>query len=186
MSRSFGLLSGYLRDRRLAVAVPLLTGRVLDLGSGGGLLAQWIPPERYYGWDIDEGSVRRAAQHYRDHTFSTELPQGDFDTAVSLAVIEHVPEPVAQAVSDWIKPLKPGGRFVLTTPHKAFRRMHEIGATVGLTAMTAADDHEVLFNRATLVEAFSPLPLELESYSRFLFGMNQLFVFRKLETRGVT
>jgi hypothetical protein len=76
--------------------------------------------------------------------------------------------------------LKPGGRFVLTTPHRAFRRVHEIAASVGLAASSAADDHETLFNRATLVEALSPLPLEPEHYSRFLFGMNQLFVFRKL------
>jgi SAM-dependent methyltransferase len=175
-----GLLSGYLRRKRLAAALPLLTGRVLDLGSGAGLLAQHVPPERYYGWDINAASVRNALQRYPDHTFSTDLPDGHFDTAVALAVIEHVPEPVAQSVIDWIAPLKPGGRFILTTPHKAFRRVHEIGAAVGLAASSAADDHEVLFNRASLTEAFSSLPLEPEHYSRFLFGMNQLFVFRKL------
>jgi hypothetical protein len=54
-----GLLSGYLRRKRLTVALPLLDGRVLDLG---------------------------------------------FDTAVALAVIEHVPDPSRKSVSDWISP----------------------------------------------------------------------------------
>ena len=175
-----GLLSGYMQRQRIAAALPLLSGQVLDLGSGTGLLAEHVPPERYCGWDINAGAARGAGRRYPKHKFSTDLPDGPFDTAVALAVIEHVPEPVAQAVSDWIAPLKPGGRFVLTTPHKAFRRVHETAASLGLAASSAADDHEVLFNRTTLVEALAPLPLELETYRRFLFGMNQLFVFRKL------
>ena len=46
-----GLLSPYLRNRRLAMARPLLTGRVLDVGCAEGHLAESVPADRYVGVD---------------------------------------------------------------------------------------------------------------------------------------
>jgi SAM-dependent methyltransferase len=144
------------------------------------LIAEHVPPQRYFGVDINPRVLSIASERFPRHQFSTNLPEGSFDTVVALAVIEHIPEPVRDSVVDWIEPLRSDGKLVLTTPHKAFRRVHEAGAAMGLASQSAAEEHETLFDRNSLVEALDTLPLVLETYRRFLFGMNQLFVFRKL------
>lgn len=144
------------------------------------MIAEHVPAPRYFGMDIDSRVLEMASERFPQHRFSTNLPEGAFDTVMALAVIEHVPEPVRDAVANWIKLLRVDGRLVLTTPYKAFRRLHEASAAIGLASRNAAEEHETLFDRNSLLEALEPLPLALETYRRFLFGMNQLFVFRKL------
>ena len=39
------------------ISGPHLRGRVLDLGCGGGRLAQWVEPASYLGFDIDPASL---------------------------------------------------------------------------------------------------------------------------------
>jgi 2-polyprenyl-3-methyl-5-hydroxy-6-metoxy-1,4-benzoquinol methylase len=92
---SQGLLSPFVRKQRLKAAEPYLKGKVLDVGCGSGALAGLIPTNRYLGVDIDEESLAQARQEYPQHCFQTMLPPPDpiFNTVVSLAVIEHVPNP---------------------------------------------------------------------------------------------
>ena len=92
---SGGLLSPFLRSRRIAAARPFLKGRLLDLGCGCGKLAGIVPPDSYLGVDIDEYSLDRARAAYPEHAFCSRLPPKDeaFDTVVALAFIEHVPDP---------------------------------------------------------------------------------------------
>ena len=114
-----GLLSPYLRNRRLAMARPLLTGRVLDVGCAEGHLAESVPADRYVGVDLDPDILVEARAAHPDHVFMglDQLDEGErFDTVVALAVIEHVPDPEGW-LRRWAGMLEPGGQVVLTTPY---------------------------------------------------------------------
>ena len=96
-----GLLSPFLRRQRFKVAKPYLNGRILDVGCGSGALAELIDPAWYLGIELDEDSVNKAKQSYPHHFFQNTLPpvEEKFNTVVSLAVIEHVPDPATLLVA---------------------------------------------------------------------------------------
>lgn len=181
-----GLLSPFLRDRRLAAARPYLAeGRVLDYGCGVGVLAEWIEPSRYLGVDVDAASLEAAKREHPEHAFrqldelgAQDLEAG-FETIVALAVIEHVPDPGSwlDEVKRW---LSPSGRLVLTTPEPQLRRFHELGARLGLFSREAAEEHNVMVSRSMMVDLAAAADLELVEAARFLLGCNQLFVLRSL------
>jgi len=178
-----GLLSPFLRNRRIAAARPYLEGRVLDFGCGTGTLATWVAPNRYLGIDIDAESLRRARAGFPQHRFLAALPEPTerFDSVIALAVIEHVADPVAllRRLSGHLSETKIA-RLVLTTPHPSVDWIHHVGATIGLFSRHASEEHEKLMDLVALKEAGTTAGLTLFSYRRFLFGANQRFVFRRL------
>jgi 2-polyprenyl-3-methyl-5-hydroxy-6-metoxy-1,4-benzoquinol methylase len=90
------VLSPFLRNQRLRMARPFLDGRVLDVGCGSGALAGEVSPDRYVGVDVDAISLRRSRVNHPEHASARQLPteEEQFDTIVSLAVIEHVSMPL--------------------------------------------------------------------------------------------
>lgn len=172
-----GLLSPFLQRRRVAAARPYLRGRVLDIGCGNGVLAAYVAAADYLGMDRNPAVLARAKARYPAHTFQEQLPATApaYDTVVSLAVIEHIPDP-AEAVAAWSQYLKPGGRMVLTTPHPAFEWIHEAGAAVGVFSADAAEEHEEMIDRKRMEALLHSKPMRIDRYERFLFGVNQLFV----------
>jgi 2-polyprenyl-3-methyl-5-hydroxy-6-metoxy-1,4-benzoquinol methylase len=173
-----GLLSPYLRNRRLAVARPLLSGRVLDVGSAEGHLAASVPADKYVGVDIDDDILVRARRAHPEHVFVgvDELDEAErFDTVVALAVIEHVPDPVGW-LARWSGHLVSGGRVVVTTPYARYEPVHGIAAKLRLTSDEAHDEHETTFDRESLERLFERVGLKLTTYERFLLGLNQLAV----------
>lgn len=181
-----GALTPYLQIKRFDVARPWISGAVLDVGCGEGDLAAYIEPARYVGWDSNPERVSIARERFPRHTFSENRPAIDqhLDTICDLAVIEHIQQPCS-VVADWLSSLRPDGRLVLTTPHRIFRWAHEAAAALRLAASAAVEEHEEMFTRESLLAEFLGLNLYLEKYSRFLFGMNQLFVFRKTQNSRV-
>ncbi|MBN1513149.1 MAG: methyltransferase domain-containing protein, partial [Phycisphaerae bacterium] len=135
--------------------------------------------------------VRLARRRYPEHTFLTldEFQDGrtlpGFDVIVALAVIEHVDDP-----GDWLARLaahlNPGGRIVLTTPHPAWRRVHDLGAAVGLFSREAAEEHHALLDEPALRELATNAGLDLIHSRRFLLGANQLFVLRPAQSDSPT
>ncbi|MEJ5370241.1 MAG: class I SAM-dependent methyltransferase [Bryobacteraceae bacterium] len=173
---SQGVFSPFLRSRRIRAALPFLRGRVLDFGCGAGALAAHVPPDRYAGVDRDAAALEEARRRFPHHRFLTELPAGElFDTIAALAVVEHMRDPAGwlEHLRSW---LAPEGRIVLTTPHPAFRRIHETGARFGWFSQEAADEHEEMLDRAALVRVAAAASLRMTLYRRFLFGANQLAV----------
>lgn len=183
-NQASGILSPFLRGCRLRAVRPFIDGgRVLDMGCGTGSLADVVAPQQYLGVDIDAESVRLARRRYPEHTFLTldefhdGRPLPGFDVIVALAVIEHLADP-----GGWLARLtaclSPGGRIVLTTPHPAWRRIHDLGAAVGLFSREAAEEHQALLDQSILGELAVLAGLEMIHSRRFLLGANQLFVLR--------
>jgi 2-polyprenyl-6-hydroxyphenyl methylase/3-demethylubiquinone-9 3-methyltransferase len=177
-----GLLSPYLRRRRLAAVRPYLgDGRVLDYGCGVGELARRVLPERYLGVDRDAESLAAARRRFPRHRFvvpeeldAAAVAEG-FALVVALAFIEHLADPGAWLAAT-SRRLAPGGRMVLTTPEPRLFGVHRIGAAAGLFSREGAAEHQTPIGRADLAVLAADARLCVLEARRFLLGANQLFV----------
>ena len=178
-----GLLSPFLRRQRFKAARPFLKGRILDVGCGSGALAGLIDPASYVGIEVDETSLKKAKDHFPQHSFQSALPSVSekFDTVVSLAVIEHVQDPAVflESLAQYLNG-GPDACIVVTTPHPAADWIHYMGASIGLFSMHANEEHEDLLDREKLVKIGESIGLVMVKYGRFLFGGNQLAVFAQV------
>jgi 2-polyprenyl-3-methyl-5-hydroxy-6-metoxy-1,4-benzoquinol methylase len=174
-----GLFSPWLQKRRLAMASPWLSGRVLDYGCGSGALASMVDADRYVGYDIDATSIDHARRLHPRHVFTQDAPMAEsFDTVASLAVIEHMKQP-----DTFVRQLaglcKQGGRIVLTTPNPMLDPVHHFGAKLGLFSHDASEEHVSLLDRKALADLATSTGLGIVRYARFLLGANQLLVLQK-------
>jgi 2-polyprenyl-3-methyl-5-hydroxy-6-metoxy-1,4-benzoquinol methylase len=182
-----GLLSPFLRSRRIAAVRPLLVqGNVLDVGCGTGELARHFDSAKYVGVDRDEESIAIARKKFSAHRFlsldelNSAPNQSQFDQIVGLAIIEHVDDP--QQWLNWLRTLlKPAGRVILTTPHPSVRGLHELGARVGLFSREGAKEHRELIDRQRMTKLAIASGFRIRHFQRFLLGCNQLFILERAE-----
>ena len=110
-----------------------LAGRdVLEIGCGRGELACELasadpPPAHVFAADFAHAAVRLGRQRALARGVSgvswlvanvqhIGLPDASVDTVISCETIEHLPDPV-QALREFHRVLRPGGRVILTTPN---------------------------------------------------------------------
>jgi 2-polyprenyl-3-methyl-5-hydroxy-6-metoxy-1,4-benzoquinol methylase len=172
-----GVLSPFLRIQRLRMARPFLAGRILDVGCGSGALAGEVSPDRYLGVDIDALSLKLSRVNHPQHAFARQLPaeEQQFDTIVSLAVIEHVSNP-GEFLADLAKRLsdRPDAKIVISTPHPSMDWIHDLGSSIGLFSSHANEEHEQLLDRTVLARIGAEAWLHMAQYRRFMLGANQL------------
>lgn len=101
-------------------------GRFLDYGCGRGRFMELVRDRctECHGVEVDPDEVRRAAELNPDADVrtigldgKTDYPDEHFDTIAILEVIEHVPDERA-TLAELARLLKPGGKLLLTTPHR--------------------------------------------------------------------
>lgn len=99
-------------------------GKVLDYGCGTGTFLTRIGDRASERWgvDLDEDALAEASRSgatVRAISPGKPLPfsDGQFDTVIIMEVIEHVADERA-VLSELLRVLAPGGRLLLTTPHK--------------------------------------------------------------------
>ena len=106
--------------------------RVLEIACGrGGFAAKLAgmtqPPPKLVAVDLSTAALAKGKAFAKEvslHTIVWEVgdaqmlghPDASFDTVISCETIEHVPEP-REALAEFARVLKPGGRLFLTTPN---------------------------------------------------------------------
>ncbi|HEX2667289.1 MAG TPA: bifunctional 2-polyprenyl-6-hydroxyphenol methylase/3-demethylubiquinol 3-O-methyltransferase UbiG [Gammaproteobacteria bacterium] len=106
---------------------PLAGRMVLDIGCGGGLMAEGMASRgaKVTGIDLSEGALKVAKLHLKEsgrqveylhisaEALAAERP-GAFDVVTCLEMLEHVPDP-GSVIRACATMLKPGGQVVFST-----------------------------------------------------------------------
>lgn len=121
------------------------SGRGVDLGCGsgivGGILAANSKCGALHGVDLNAAAREPAeANGYCGFTAADlveiDLPDGSFDFAVAICVLEHVAN-LAAALREARRLLRPGGRLIFSTPSPGYRRGligYRVRAALGMKA----------------------------------------------------
>lgn len=114
------------RLKRLTEAVKLKSGRLLDIGCGGGILTEslpyYYPKAKIFGCDVSKPAISYAKKFGSgkvtyDTLLGKKLPYKDnfFDVCICLDVMEHIPD-VSFFLKEVRRTLKKNGRFFLLVP----------------------------------------------------------------------
>jgi 2-polyprenyl-6-hydroxyphenyl methylase / 3-demethylubiquinone-9 3-methyltransferase len=107
----------------IAQHAPLEGARVLDVGCGGGILAEAMARRgaKVTGIDLSEKALRVAQLHLleskldiRYELSSVDDVAGEFDTVTCMELLEHVPDPAAM-VAACARLVRPGGQVFFST-----------------------------------------------------------------------
>ncbi|MGB6605479.1 MAG: bifunctional 2-polyprenyl-6-hydroxyphenol methylase/3-demethylubiquinol 3-O-methyltransferase UbiG [Steroidobacteraceae bacterium] len=115
------------RAQFIAARVPAADRRVLDVGCGGGLLAESLAREgaQVTGIDLAPGMIEAARLHAAEsglvidyrvsaaETLAQEAP-GVYDIVTCMEMLEHVPAPAATVVA-LARLVRPGGAVFIST-----------------------------------------------------------------------
>lgn len=107
--------------------------RVLDVGCGGGLLAEGMAARgaQVTGIDLSEGALKVARLHLKEsglkvdyrlqsaESLAEEMP-GAFDVVTCMEMLEHVPDP-ASIIAACAKLLRPGSQVFFSTLNRNFK-----------------------------------------------------------------
>lgn len=103
--------------------------RVLDVGAGTGWLAGMLSRRGFTvsALDLGHDNLLRASHRAREHGNAVRFVQGDiyrlpfpahsFDAVAACEILEHLERP-GDAIREVARVLRPGGRFVLSTPFR--------------------------------------------------------------------
>ena len=157
-------LTRHLRARQGLSAIKG-TDSHLDMGCGDCYFILHSPCKKRVGLDIRfDDDLNKGG---------LDFPDGSFDNVSMIAVIEHLEEP-KRIVEEVARVLKPGGRFIVTTP------LEKGEWIMRLLKKDISEIHEDYYGpeeMSALIEG----KLKMVLFKKFLFGFNQLFVMEKAD-----
>lgn len=104
-------------------AAKIVSGNVLEIGAGEGYGIKHIAPKADHYLTLDKHPVHIDPEYTNVSFKQMNIPplagiaDASFDYVVSFQVIEHI-EDDGKYVSEIHRVLKPGGKFIVTTPNK--------------------------------------------------------------------
>ena len=172
---------------RIAKAKPFIPSgaRVLDVGCSAGALFRQLGSLIGSGVGIDpelrEPLVVGNARLYPGR-FPKDMPEAEpFDVITLLAVLEHVPRSEQSVVaSACARLLKPGGKIVITVPSPQVDVILKVLRALRLVEGMSLEQH-FGFEPREVGPLFTGAGLTLVAQQKFQLGLNNLFVFQRLE-----
>lgn len=163
-----------LEDERVNAVWPHIKGNLLDVGAGSNALV------RHYGQGVGvdifdwEGGVVVV-----ENTADLPFPDQTFDTITFIACLNHIPYRAA-ALQEARRLIKPNGRLIITMINPILGDIgHAIwwygedkkrgGMVEGEVGGLWTKDILILCHQAGF---------QLEQHTRFVYGMNNLYLFR--------
>jgi ubiquinone/menaquinone biosynthesis C-methylase UbiE len=134
----------------------------LDIGCGDGYFLKRSTCRKCWGIDL----------LYGESGDKLAFPSGYFDYVTMLAVVEHLENP-EEVFWEIHRVLKPGGRFIFTTPKKSGEWLMK------LYSREVEKDHRRYFD-LEMVKELSKGLFRLEAYNFFMIGYNQVFSLVKI------
>ena len=180
-----------IRDRNRRVSRYLKPGKsLLDIGCGHGYLLRMSPCKRNIGIDelqcyeyvkdgsgkIIESSVGEGFVVERSLNFKND----SFDYATIIAVIEHLEYP-REILQECHRILKKDGLLIMTTPFPIVEKIllfMDKGSYL-FSYKKVKDAHVGYYNLKSMNRLTEDL-FHLLEYKKFHWGVNQLFVYRKV------
>jgi len=111
--------------RRIVEMVKVQKGRMLDIGSGGGLLTEclpfYFPDVQIFGCDVSSTAIKYAKKFgtgkvsYKTNSKKLHYPSAYFDVCLCSDVLEHIPD-VPYFLHEVRRILKKNGLFFLSIP----------------------------------------------------------------------
>jgi ubiquinone/menaquinone biosynthesis C-methylase UbiE len=174
-----------LRAERLAMVLPCIQGRLLDIGAGDNLLVRLYRQNTRTDPELSQTSVGVDVEDLGSDCLilpscrQLPFPENSFDTVSFVASLNHIPEREV-ALSEALRVLKPGGRLLATMiscwvggiGHALWWYSEEKHRPVHADEVMGLDPRDLL-------ELFQKAGFKSESKRRFLYGMNNLYIGTK-------
>ena len=148
---------------------PLSGRKVLDIGCGGGLLAEGMASRgaKVTGIDLSEGAIQVAKLHLKESGWEVEYRlvsaealaderPAAFDTVTCMEMLEHVPDP-GSVIAACARLVRPGGDLLFSTLNRTAKAfgMAIVGAEYLLRLIPAGTHEYAKFIRPSELEAWA-------------------------------
>jgi 2-polyprenyl-3-methyl-5-hydroxy-6-metoxy-1,4-benzoquinol methylase len=154
-------LERFLQNYRFKVVKKYLIGDVLDFGGNEGELKKLVKG-RYLAVNYDHSAMEN----------------GNFDTIVALAVIEHINiDEVYNIFKKFKKALNQNGIIFLTTPTLPAKPVLELLAFLGIVDKENIREHKHYWTKKEIFALAENSGFKVKKYKKFQLGFNQLAVF---------
>jgi 2-polyprenyl-3-methyl-5-hydroxy-6-metoxy-1,4-benzoquinol methylase len=182
-------LDRILQRWRIAKASKYISkgARVLDIGCGDGTLFRVLQSNISEGIGIDpdlDHTIVQDRYTLLRGTFPQDVPKtAPFDVITMLAVLEHVPphQQLEMACKCAVL-LRPGGYLVITVPSALVDPILDLLKAMRLIDGQALHEHYGFDHRNTPT-IFASDSLTLLIARKFQIGLNNLYVFRRKESK---
>ncbi len=162
--RKKGWLSNYLKNKRNSMVLPYINGTVFDFGSKEEVLRSRLPEGTYFSMPDTKPGQRHAIE-------------GEYDTLMLVAVIEHVAD-IDALFKEIVPHIKK--RIIITTPTPAGKHVLEFGSAIGLFHSHNHEEHVHYYSEKELRDLLEKFGFTVKAYEAFQLGLNQIAVGDRL------